>query len=79
MGQDAPLQRPFAGPDDVGGEVLVAPLGEPGGDLGVDLGPLAGEDEQLLGVAALASSSLAATASGAWMCARWVANAQYLQ
>ena len=53
VGQDAALQRPLAGPDDVGGEVLVAPLGEPGGDLGVDLGALAGEDEQLLGVAAL--------------------------
>ncbi len=49
--QDAPLERPLAGPDDVGGEVVVAPRGEPRGDLGVDLGPLAGEDEQLLGVA----------------------------
>ncbi len=53
VGQDAALQRPLAGPDHVGGEVLVAPLGQPRGDLGVDLGPLAGEDQQLLGVAPL--------------------------
>ena len=51
MRQHPPLQRPLAGPDDVGGEVLVAPLGQARGDLGVDLGPLAGEDEQLLRVA----------------------------
>ena len=31
----------------------MAPLGELGGDRRVDLGPLAGEDEELLGVAAL--------------------------
>ena len=49
--EHAALQRPLAGPDDVGGEVLVAPLGQAGGDLGVDLGPLPGEDEELLGVA----------------------------
>ena len=29
----------------------MAPLGQLGGDDGIDLGPLAGEDEQLLGVA----------------------------
>ena len=74
------LERPLAGPDDVGGEVLVAPLGEPLGDLRVDLGPLAGEDQQLLGVAALrASSRRRSTSSGAWMCAWCVAKAQYLQ
>ncbi len=49
--QHPPLEGPLAGPDDVGGEVLVAPLGQARGDLGVDLGPLAGEDQQLLGVA----------------------------
>ena len=49
--QHPPLQRPLAGPDDVGGEVLMAPLGQARRHLGVDLGALAGEDEQLLGVA----------------------------
>ena len=52
VGQDAPLERPLAGPGDVGGEVLVAPRAQPPGDLGVDLGSLAGEDQQLLGVPA---------------------------
>ena len=51
--QDAALERPLAGPDDVGGEVLVPVLREPRRDLGVDLGPLAGQHEQLLGVAPL--------------------------
>ncbi len=51
VGKHPSLQRPLAGPDDVGGEVGVAPLGQPRRHDGVDLGPLAGEDEQLLGVA----------------------------
>ena len=48
VGKHAPLQRPLAGPDHVGGEVLVAPRPQPLGDLRVDLGPLAGEHQQLL-------------------------------
>ncbi len=48
--QHPPLQRPFAGPDGVGGEVLVAPLGQPAATSRVDLGPLAGQDQELLGV-----------------------------
>ena len=51
VGEHAALQRPFAGPDDVGGEVLVAPGRQPFGDHRVDLGLLAGQDQQLLGVA----------------------------
>ena len=51
VGQDAALQRPLAGPDDVGGEVLVAPLRKTGSHLRVHLGPLAGEDQELLGIA----------------------------
>jgi hypothetical protein len=46
-----PLQGALTGPGDVGGEVLVTPGGQLRGDLGVDLRALAGEDEQLLGVA----------------------------
>ena len=57
--QDAALQGSLAGPDDVGGEVVVAPLGQLGGHLGVDLGPLAGEDQELLGVASLGLVQLA--------------------
>ena len=49
--QQPPLERPLAGPADVGGEVLVAPPAQPLGDERVDLGLLAGEDEQLLDVA----------------------------
>ena len=49
--QDAALERALAGPDDVGGEVLVAPRAQPLGDHRVDLGPLAGQHQQLLGVA----------------------------
>ena len=50
--QQPALERPLAGPDDVGDEVLVAVGAKALGDLGVHLGPLAGEDEQLLRVAA---------------------------
>ena len=46
------LHRPLAGPGDVGGEVLVAPALELRLDDRVDLGQLAGQHEQLLGVAA---------------------------
>ena len=77
--EDAALESPFARPDDVGGEVFVAPPGELGRDLGIHLGALAGEDEQLLRVVTLGFVELAATASGAWICARCVAKAQYLQ
>ena len=49
--QQATLQALLAGPDDVRGEVLVAPLPQPRGDLGVDLGTLPGEYQQLLRVA----------------------------
>ena len=42
----------LAGPDDVRGEVLVAPLPQSLGNLGIDLGPLAGEDQELLRVPA---------------------------
>ena len=45
------LERPLAGPDDVGDEVGVAVRRQALGDLRVDLGQLAGEHEQLLGVA----------------------------
>ena len=51
VGQHAALERPFAGPDDVAGEVLVPPGPEPFGDHRVDLGPLAGQHQELLGVA----------------------------
>ena len=51
MRQQAALERALAGPDDVGDEVLVAVLGEPRADVGVDLRALAGQDEQLLDVA----------------------------
>ena len=50
--QKATLEAALAGPDDVRGEVVVPPLGEPPGDLGIDLGALAGEDQELLGVPA---------------------------
>src|SRR5215210_4753409 len=52
MRQQPPLQGPLARPDDVGGEILVTPAAQALGYLGIDLGPLAREDEQLLGVAA---------------------------
>jgi hypothetical protein len=51
VGQQPPLQCPLAGPDHVGDEVLVAVLAESRRHLGVDLGRLAGEDQQLLRVA----------------------------
>ena len=51
--QDAALERALAGPDHVRGEVLVAVLGEPRLDPGVDLGLLAGQHEQLLDPMAL--------------------------
>ncbi len=46
--EQAPFQRPLAGPDDVGGEVLVSVGAQALADLGVDLGQLAGQHEQLL-------------------------------
>ena len=46
--QQAPLERPFTRPHHVGGEVLVAVLAQPLGHLGVDLGPLARQHQQLL-------------------------------
>ncbi len=46
--QQATLQRSFASPYDVRGEVLVPVLAQPHAHLGVDLGMLAGEHEQLL-------------------------------
>ena len=49
--QQPALERALAGPDDVGDEVLVAVLGQPRAHAGVDLGPLAGQHEQLLDVA----------------------------
>ena len=57
----------------------MAPLGQPLGDHRVDLGPLAGEDQQLLGVAFERLVEQLLDLSGAWMCAWWVAKAQYLQ
>ena len=50
--QHAPLQRTLTGPRDVGGEVGVTVLRQPRRHLGVDLGPFAGEHEQLLRAAA---------------------------
>ena len=50
--QEPALQRALARPGHVGDEVLVAPGPKSLGDLGMDLGPLAREHEQLLGVAA---------------------------
>ena len=49
--QQAPLERAFAGPHDVGGEVLVAVLAQARGHLRVDLGALAGQHQQLLDLA----------------------------
>ena len=46
--QEAPLERPVARPDDVRGEVLVPVLLQPFPHLGVDLGMLAGQHQQLL-------------------------------
>ncbi len=46
--QQAPLERALAHPHDVGGEVRVPVLAQALGDLGVDLGALAGQDQQLL-------------------------------
>ncbi len=46
--QQAALQRPLADPHDVGGEVLVAELASRAATSRVDLGTLAGQDEQLL-------------------------------
>jgi hypothetical protein len=51
--QEAPLERALADPDHVPDEVVEPELAEPLGDPGVDLGPLAGEDEQFLGAVAL--------------------------
>ncbi len=53
MGKEPALERPLAGPGDVGGEVVVAPFGEPGGHQGVHLRLLAGQHEELLDVPAL--------------------------
>ncbi len=50
--QHAALERPLAGPDDVGGEVLVAERVQPLAYAGVVVGRLAGEHEQLLDAAA---------------------------
>ena len=52
VGQQPTLDAPLARPDDVGGEVLVAPVAQSRRDLRVHLRSLAGEHEQLLGVAA---------------------------
>ncbi len=49
--QDAALERPFAGPDDVGDEIRVAELVQPLADARVVIGRLAGQDQQLLDVA----------------------------
>ena len=49
--QHPALERALARPGHVRDEVLVAVLGEPRGHLGVDLGLLAGEHEQLLDAA----------------------------
>ena len=51
MWQQAALERALARPHDVGGEVLVAVLGQARGDARVDLGLLAGQHEQLLDLA----------------------------
>ena len=52
VGQQPTLDAPLARPDDVGGEVVVAPVAQSRRDLRVHLRSLAGEHEQLLGVAA---------------------------
>ena len=77
--EHAALERALAGPDDVGGEVLVAPLGQARGDHGVHLGPLAGQDEQLLGVALERLVEPALDLVGRVDVRLCVANAQYLQ
>ena len=46
--QQAALERALARPHDVGREVLEAVLAQPRRDPGVDLGPLAGQHQQLL-------------------------------
>jgi hypothetical protein len=51
VGKHAALERPFARPCDIRGEVVVAPTAEPLGNVRVHLRPLAGEHEQLLAVA----------------------------
>src|SRR5215218_7570477 len=48
--KQASLERPLAGPGDVGDEVGVSVGAKPRGDLRVHLRPLAGEHEELLGV-----------------------------
>ena len=52
VGKEPAFERPLAGPDHVGGEVVVPPGAQALGDDRVDLRPLAGEDEQLLAVPA---------------------------
>ena len=78
--QQPALERPLARPDHVGGEVLVAVLAQAPRDLGVHLGPLAGQHEQLLAAAAGGVVEHAARPRRARAGAAWcVANAQYLQ
>src|SRR4051794_9165036 len=52
MRQQPALERPLADPGHVGGEVGVPELGQLRGDAGVMVGRLAGQDQQLLDVAA---------------------------
>ena len=49
MRQKPPVERALARPDHVRDEVLVTELVQPPCDLRVDLGPLAGENQKLLG------------------------------
>ena len=77
--QQPALERPLAGPDDVGGEVLEPELGEALAHARVMVGRLAGEDEQLLDLPARGAVEQPLTSSGACRCGRCVANAQYLQ
>ena len=77
--QQAPLERPLAHPDDVGGEVLVAVLAQARGHLWVDLGALAGQDQQLLDLAPAGAVEHPEHLLGRVQVGLWVANAQYLQ
>ena len=65
MRQEPPVERLLAGPDDVGREVGVPVGRETPGDLGVDLGLLAGQHQQLLDPVADAPSRISRTSSGA--------------
>ena len=78
--QQPALQRPLAGPHDVGGEVRVA-VGAPAARAtsGLTSGRSPVSTSSSLTLRRAAPSSSATTSSGVCRCAWWVLNAQYLQ